>query len=641
MQFKHPELLYALFLLIIPILIHLFQLRRFQKVQFTNVKFLKSVKLQTRKSSQLKKWLTLLSRLLLLTCAIIAFAQPFIPNETEFNESQETVIYLDNSFSMEAKGNNGSLLNESIQDIINGLPEDETISLFTNTKTYRNTTIKAIKNDLIQLKHSPTQLNYDALLLKGKQLFTKDQTSTKNLVLVSDFQQKDNALNLVADSAYNLKLVQPKTTITANVSIDSLYISNTNAETIDLKVLLSNQGNTGSNVTISLYNNDILLTKSALDVETEAETIFTIANNNAFNGKLVIEDNGLQYDNTFYFNINSKPKIKVLGINKNSNDDFLKRIYTSDEFEYLSFEFDALNFNLIPDQNLIVLNELERISDALLSALKLFKSDGGQILIIPSDDISLNSYNQLFKEIINNNIIALNSTEKRVTTINYNHPLLANAFYSKVSNFQYPKVNKSYVFSTNANTVLSFEDGNSFLSGSNGLYTFSSAINKDNSNFKNSPLIVPVLYNLGSQSLELAQLYYTIGQPNTIAIPASLGQDEILTLHSIDNSVIPLQKTYSKSVVIETSEFPNEAGILEVKNKENRLENLSFNFNRNESQLSYFDINSLDDVITYNNLEETINDIKSSTTINALWKWFVIFALVFLTIEILLLKYLK
>jgi len=50
MQFKHPEILYALFLLLIPIIIHLFQLRRFEKVHFTNVQFLKKVELQTRKS---------------------------------------------------------------------------------------------------------------------------------------------------------------------------------------------------------------------------------------------------------------------------------------------------------------------------------------------------------------------------------------------------------------------------------------------------------------------------------------------------------------------------------------------------------------------------------------------------------------
>ena len=194
MQFKHPELLYALFLLVIPILIHLFQLRRFQKVKFTNVKFLRFVELQTRKSSQLKKWLTLLTRMLLLACAVIAFAQPFIPNTDDFNEIQETVIYLDNSFSMQAKGKNGTLLNEAIQDIINTMPEDEPVSLFTNTDTYRNTTVKALKNDLIQLTHSPSQLDYEAVYLKGRRLFSNNTAATKNLILVSDFQQHGNAL---------------------------------------------------------------------------------------------------------------------------------------------------------------------------------------------------------------------------------------------------------------------------------------------------------------------------------------------------------------------------------------------------------------------------------------------------------------
>jgi len=187
MQFKNPELLYLLFLLVVPILIHLFQLRRFQKIKFTNVKFLKSVKLQTRKSSQLKKWVTLLARMLLLACAIIAFAQPFIPNTEDFNEAQETVIYLDNSFSMQANGDNGTLLNGAIQDIINTLPEDDVISVFTNDKTFRNTSVKGLKNDLIQLTNSPSQLSYESVFFKGKQLFSKHKSVTKNLVLVCWF----------------------------------------------------------------------------------------------------------------------------------------------------------------------------------------------------------------------------------------------------------------------------------------------------------------------------------------------------------------------------------------------------------------------------------------------------------------------
>ncbi|MFY7758250.1 MAG: BatA domain-containing protein, partial [Flavobacterium stagni] len=57
MHFKHPEVLYFLFLLLLPILVHLFQLRRFKTEVFTDVRFLKELVEQTRKSSKLKKYL--------------------------------------------------------------------------------------------------------------------------------------------------------------------------------------------------------------------------------------------------------------------------------------------------------------------------------------------------------------------------------------------------------------------------------------------------------------------------------------------------------------------------------------------------------------------------------------------------------
>jgi hypothetical protein len=641
MQFKHPELLYFLFVLVIPILIHLFQLRRFQKVEFTNVKFLKSVKLQTRKSSQLKKWLTLLVRMLLLAATIIAFAQPFTPNTDDFNEAQETVIYLDNSFSMQAKGRNGTLLNEAVQDILNTFQEDETISLFTNDKTLRKKTIKALKNDLIQLSHSPSQINYEAALLKGRQLFSKNEATTKNLVLVSDFQNNGEPLPIEADSTIKIRLVQPKFNLESNISIDSLYISNSTAETLDINVLLSNHFEPVDNISISLFNEDALVAKSAIPINEKAETTFTIANNTVLNGKLVINDSGLQYDNTFYFNINSKPKIKVLAINDLAEDSFLKRIYTEDEFNYQSFQLNDLNFNLIPDQNLIIVNEVKVISNALRAALNVFKSDGGSILIIPSSSIDLSSYNQLIKDIGMAPFQDQNTLEKQITYINYEHPLLSNAFYSKVTNFQYPKVNSAYRFSSSSNSVLSYEDDSPFLVGKGRVFAFSAPLNEAHSNFKNSQLIVPVFYTMGLQSLKLSKLYYTLGQPNAIAIQTTIGQDEILTLNSEETSVIPLQKTYSKTVVIETGDFPNTAGIFSVKNKNNVLQNLSFNYNRKESDLRFYNLETFENFTVDSSLANTLDTIKSSTNINALWKWFVIFAVVFVIIEILLLKYLK
>ena len=73
MHFKNPEVLYFLALLIIPILVHLFQLQKFVKVPFTNVAFLQKLVQQTRKSSRIKKWLILATRILLFI-AILSFS---------------------------------------------------------------------------------------------------------------------------------------------------------------------------------------------------------------------------------------------------------------------------------------------------------------------------------------------------------------------------------------------------------------------------------------------------------------------------------------------------------------------------------------------------------------------------------------
>ncbi|WP_456438693.1 BatA domain-containing protein [Psychroserpens sp.] len=641
MQFKHPEILYALLLLIIPIIIHLFQLRKFQKVAFTNVQFLKELTIQTRKSSQLKKWLTLLTRMLLLACVIIAFAQPYLSNSENFNTKSETVIYLDNSFSMQAQGNNGTLLNSAIQDIIENIDEDESISVFTNNTNFYNTSIKAIKNDLIQLKHSPSQLGYDAAVLKGKNVFSKDESSIKNLVLISDFQQKNDILTIAKDSTTAIKLVQLKPTTATNIAIDSLYISKSTVENLELTVLLKNQGDRIETLPVSLFNDDKLIAKSAVDIESESSTIFTIPTNTIFNGKITIEDANLQYDNELYFNIDQREAIKVLAINE-ADDTFLKKIYTSDEFDYSSTLFNTLNYNRLDDQNLIVLNELKEIPLSLIAALKAFTNNGGNMLIIPSNNIRLNTYSQLFNNYNFSKFDSISPQEKRVTTINFSHPLLTNVFDKQIKNFQYPKVNSYYYNASNSGTsILSFEDGSSFLSQSKNTYRFSAALNTDNSNFKNSPLIVPVLYNIGKQSLKVPKLYYTLGEENSIDIPTKLQQDDILTLVNGENSVIPLQQTYTNKVALKTSDYPNSSGIIAVQNKETFLKNLSFNFNRNESNLAYFDLTNIENATVSESITTTINDIKSATNVNELWKWFVIFALAFLIIEMLILKYLK
>lgn len=641
MQFKHPELLYALFLLLIPIIVHLFQLRKFQKVAFTNVAFLKEAIIQTRKSSQIKKWLTLIIRLCLLATIILAFAQPFTSKTNAFKTKNETVIYLDNSFSMQAKGNQGELLKRAIQDIINNVPNEMDITLVTNDHVYKNTSINTLKNDLLQLEYSSNSLTTQAALLKSYGLFSKKQDHFRNLIFISDFQNDNSVLNFEKDSLTNFHLVKLLPINTNNVSIDSVSISEKTATNLELKVILKNNGEFIDNLPISLFNDNNLIAKTSVSIEKEASTFFSLPTNKIINGKLVINDAHLQFDNTFFFNINNTSKINVLTIN-NATDAFLKRIYTQDEFNYESYALNQLNYNILESQNLIILNELQSIPNALITALKQFTDQDGTLIIIPSKDITKSSYNILLSN-YQSTFNTLVESEKRITTINYSHPLYNNGVFEKrVSNFQYPKVNTYYDITSNQSaSVLKYEDNKPFLFKRQNAFVFTSSLSDNNSNFKNSPLIVPTLYNIGVNSFKIPKLYYTIGDNNTYSVKTQLQQDEVLSITNNTINIIPEQRYFNNKVVIKTSETPSVSNIYSLKNKDNIIENVSYNYNRDDSILIYKDLSNLNNTTVSNSINDVFDSIKSDTKVNALWKWFVIFALVLLIIEMLILKYFK
>ncbi|WP_109301118.1 BatA domain-containing protein [Aquimarina sp. AU474] len=641
MQFKHPEFLYALFALIIPILVHLFQLRRFQKVDFTNVQFLKAVTIQTRKSSQLKKWLTLLTRLLILAALIIAFAQPFLASQDIVGKQSETIIYLDNSFSMQAKGAKGPLLKRSIQEILSGLSEEENISIFTNTETFRNVSKKDIQNDLLQIEYSSNQIPYGAAHLKAKQLLTSSSETIKRVIMVSDFQQKENPFSLPTDDKTRTHLVQMKPVTRHNIAIDSLYLQRNLDNELMLQVRLSNTDSNAENTSIALYNGEKLIAKTAVSIprNSKISTEFRLDENIKINGRVTLEDPAITFDNSRYFTINTPEKIKVVAVNE-ANDSFIKNIFTQDEFILTSSSTAELNYNAISNANLVVINEITQIPISLINALKPFVNQGGTICFIPAQDGDLNSYQEFMNSFTALNILAQAQQEKKITQINFSHPLYLGVFDKKVTNFQYPKVNSYYP--TNAsNVILSFEDSSPFLYKTNRIYAFTAAINNENSNFKNSPLIVPTLYNIGKQSLQLTDISYTIGQNNTYDIPIALGQDGIVSLVSNQENIIPLQQSFATKVRITTDEVPTRSGIYSLRDKNKVIQHVSYNYDSSESNLNYYNLQTTSGYEVNESVSELFNQIKEETSVNELWKWFIIFALIFLLVEIILLKYLK
>ena len=641
MQFKHPEILYFLLLLVIPILVHLFQLRRFKKEYFTNVKLLKELQIQTRKSSKIKKWLLLATRLLLLACLILAFAQPFFDAKDNTNKGNELIILLDNSFSMQAKGTKGELLKRSIQELLEELPENQQFSLLTNSEVFWDTDIKSIQKELQNLKYSAMPFQLDYLI---NQVETKKKNTKKDYVIITDAVQSESkkASDLVENNI--VYFIQPDAQNKTNISIDKVVISQVLDQFYELKITLQAFGETENEVPLSVFSNNKAVAKTMAKFENQKTEILITIPKNDFHGIISIEDNSLSYDNDYFLSISKPEKANIIAIGNSDKNNFLSRIFTTDEFNFKSTELATLDYNQIENQEAIVLNELEDLPVALGTTLKSFYEKGGNIVLIPNAKNTPSQLNAFAKNFGGLNYTQLSASTKQITKINFSHPLFQTVFEKKVTNFQYPNVKESFGLSGITN-ILQYEDNAVFVGSTTNrlgtFYAFSAPINKQNSNFQNAPLIVPTLYNMGQNQGKTGINAYTIGENENLILETILAKDEVVSIEKEGYSFIPMQQILNTKCKLSFGDYPEEAGNFDVIKANNSLKKISFNYPRTESDLAQVTTANFENFTKVNNIATVLNDIASERTSNEIWKWFIIATLLLLLTELLIQKFVK
>ncbi|MES2484989.1 MAG: BatA and WFA domain-containing protein [Bacteroidota bacterium] len=643
MQFKHPEILYFLFLLAIPILVHLFQLRRFQKQYFTNVRFLKELSMQTRKSSTIKKWLLLAVRLLLLACLIVAFAQPYLKATGDNNKGNEMVILLDNSFSMQAKGSRGELLKRAVQDLLENTPESQKFSLITNNGAFWDTDIKSIQKELQNLPYSDVPFRPDFLMNKAQ---AKNPNTGKDVVIITD------AVNLDSKDVSKfgngpVYAITPEAENVRNIAIDSVYINQTMDNFYEVKVDMAAYGEFDDDVQVALYNGKNLVAKSLIKFDADKKSsTFTIPKKD-FHGYVEVTDGSLDYDNTYYFSISKPQKSNVIAIGDADKNKFLgpRRTFTEDEFNYIDTPLSTLDYNSLQKQDLIILNELTEIPQALITTLKDFYAKGGNICIIPAQGASLQSLNALLGALGPVSYKPITDSEKQITKIANNHPLYSQVFERKVDNFQYPSVKSSYSLSGNVLPVLSYADQSAFLASFTNrlgnVYLFAAPLNLKNTNFQNSPLALLSVYNMAQNNGKMGISAITIGKNENIILDATLSKDEVLTVKNDKADFIPMQQLLNNKVKVSFGDYPETSGNYSIFKGDENLKDMSFNHARTESNLKLQNKAVLDDFTSADSVATVYNDITSERTANELWKWFIIGTLIFLVFELIIQKFVK
>ena len=646
MQFVHPTVLYALLLLLIPVIVHLFQLRRFQRVDFTNVAFLRKVTLQTRKSSQLKKWLVLLTRMLALAALVIAFAQPYTSSREAATGQSESVIYLDNSFSMQAKGASGSLLDRTVQQLYETPLNTDILHWFTNDKEYPRESVDGFKRAMVSQDYTHQSLDPELVYLKAQRMFSEEAGKDRRLIWISDFQSVPTPP--AADFPASVDLVQLRPENRSNLAIDSLYIEKGEGNLLKLNVQVSARNYEGESVAISVFDGNRLLTKSGVPLEQgpgpdglrSGTMAFDLDYSQAIRGRVILTDPNLPYDNVLHFAIQPSAQIKVLAINQ-ADDDFIYRLFRGEEFQYSRQEADNLNYATLANQDLIILNELKDIPPALIDAITSFSTNGGSLLIVPSNEVDLTAYNQLIRAQGLGELDGWVDSERAIAKIAFDHPLFAEVFEREVVNFQYPTTTGYYSTKSTAAAVLSYENDSPYLLESENSYLLTAPLNESTSNMQASPLIVPCFYNLAKQSLPLPDLYYTIGERHDIGVDLSLGQEEIVQLRDSLERFIPLQQARANSLLLTTEGKPDRPGTYEVILGDSIVGLLSYNYPRDQGLMQYPEIPASDRWSVHQELVSAFNELNEDRSDRSYWKWFVTFAVLMLLVEMSILKFVR
>jgi hypothetical protein len=682
MKLVYPEFLLALLATGIPIIVHLFNLRKFKRISFTNVRFLHNIQQETKSRSKLKHLLVLAARILAIIFIVLAFTQPYIPSGKELSDNKGKVIgiYIDNSFSMEALHKNGTLLEAAKQkakEIANSFGPDGQFMLLTNdfeAKHQHLLTKEELQVQLNEIQSSPQVKKLSVVVSRLNEMSDYLKNSKKNglIFLLSDFQRTATDIDQIrVDTSFKFYFIPVTAQQQNNLFIDSCWFSTPAQQlnqTLELSVRIQNNSNnaiTGS--PLKLWVNGAQKALGSVDVKSNVSTIvklsFQLTTPGWQKAVLTLRDHPITFDDTFFLSFLIQKELPVLCINGATENKFLQAVYAKDPFfKMINTSESQLDYSGFSKTKLIVLNEVRNLSSGLSHELEQFLRKGGSLMFFPNAKGDINSYNDFFQSLGINKIKDLLTDETKIEKLNHSNILFHTVFenQAEVDNMDFPVVHQYFSFEkagrTNSELILTLQNNASFLSKytyqKGNIYIFAAPLNPAFSNFCKHAIAVPTLYNIALFSVNSAPLSYNIGKAQAIPLQEdAYTGDNIYHLTKENFDIIPESKSSLSGNVILLHNQVRTSGNYRLINANKETASLSFNYDRMESDLNCFNVKDLENLIKKNHLTNvqiidtgfhdlgpTLNTIYQG---NRLWKICIILALLFLAIEVVLLRFLK
>ncbi|MVN89894.1 BatA domain-containing protein [Mucilaginibacter aquatilis] len=672
MHFVSPYFLFALTSLAIPVLVHLFNFRRYQKVYFSNVQFLKEVKEQQSSRRNLRERLVLASRLLALFFLVLAFARPYIAAQKTVTPGTQQVvsIFVDNSYSMQSLNAEGSLLDEAkrrAKEIASAYNINDRFQLLTQDFQGRHQRLlnrDEFNDEVDAIKISPQSRTLAQINARQQSLLSTNGSSPKSAYIISDFQKLATGKDgIKGDDNLHTQLLQIRANTIANVAVDSVWMIGAvhrPGETEKIVVKLHNYAaQDAKGVPLKLLINGEQKALGSYSIQarkTRQDTLtFSGLQPGWQQGQIQLQDNPVTFDNSFYFTFNVKQKMPLLLVNGGMPNNYLQAAFKADDFfAPVNTTDGSINYSGLSGYSLIVMSDVKTISAGMAQQLKAFVSEGGTLAVFPANEANMQSYRSFLQSAGAGYPASLNTEATRVSTLNTKNALFKSVFEDAPQNPDLPVVKKYYRIeaSTQANAEALMElPGRQpfwigYRSGNGKIYVSAVPLSEDYSNLPRHALLLPVLFRMALLSGHDQPLYYTIDDNQAIeTIPLLASDKQIVKLVNGKQTFIPDVRQQEGGTMLYLADQIRQPGNYELKKQDSTAAVLAFNHNRSESDLSYLDKSELERLIPNNAKviqpgKASVKDTISASNLGLqLWKLCIILALIFVAAEILLLRY--
>ncbi len=483
MQFLNPTILIGLAAASIPLLLHLLNLRRLKRVEFSSVVFLKELKKSRIRNVKLRQLLLLILRTLIIACVVLAFARPTVDSQMPglVAHAPTSVVYiLDNTFSMDIESDNGVQFVQGkrfVKETLEQLQQGDEVSFVLlsdpfDTRMHGPTRNPELAADWLQnVSISYLRPDMASALNTASNILKTAANINREIVIVTDAQ--DNTVpdvqglqESVEGIAVYIHTLNDDDASVSNLSVDSVYMPRLQMRpdiATDVVVGVANHSNVSfDGALVSLFLDDRRVAQQNVDIgsNTSAYLNFTVTPNSGGinNFRVLVEGDALEHDNVRYSNCLVPTFPSVLFVRNSAQNADISYLETAlladgrDSNTVTTIAENQLGSFPLAEYDVVVLQDIDLSQQQQREVVSFVESGGGLLYFLGERVASTDEEPAILKKFgVKGISFEQFGTPARFTSIDKQNSLFTGVFKSQgnVLN-EDPAVNKAFLFGDNS-----------------------------------------------------------------------------------------------------------------------------------------------------------------------------------------------